>query len=172
MIGHSNPSYVESRINMIGIAESTLFLHPYWHINHIVRIWSWYLFGRKRVCHCHPMFIFRLLGLRHAILMCCGNWDVFKWFPEKPTVTRTLHFICHSKGDRATFTRELKTFDLWVWAHNNTINTFPQSIDFMSNQMLSHPAPATKKLQHKFKVLNPQGTLLCPEKRKNEQRVW
>jgi len=35
-------------------------------------------------------------------------------FSEKPTVTRTLHLYATVKGDRATFTRELKTFDLWV----------------------------------------------------------
>lgn len=38
--------------------------------------------------------------------------------------------------------------------------------------MLSDPAPATKKLQHKFKVLNPQGTLLALSPKKKGKPEW
>jgi len=78
----------------------------------------------------------------HAILMRCGYRDVFKWFSEKPTVTRTLHFICHSKRRQSNFYERIENF--WPLGlssqqynqHVSTIDRFHEQ----SNVVTSSPS--------------------------------
>lgn len=99
--------------------------------------------------------------------MCCGNWDVFKWFLSKAKNNEDISFYMTQQRDN--FYERIENFwplGLSTQQYNQHVSTIDRFHE-QSNVVTSAPAaPATKKLQHKFKVLNPQAHSLVKIKTK------